>query len=323
MRPLSLTQLFTLFLLATCSFASPSEPIAGYLFAHMTHENYGRLYYSLSQDGLNFEPLNNGQPVLGNEYWGHADIVTGHDGRYYLMGNQATETGHNSRIAIWVSKDLIQWQELIALAPDVSHLMDKPGNNRGAPKIYYDAPLATYYITWHTSNGKRTPENGVPYWRSQRTFYVTSSDLETFSEPQRLFPWNMATIDVILEREGDRLYAFLKDEREPSSAEPTGKSIRMSWAPSIEGPWSDPGPSISPSFREAPTLYPRPDDKGWYLFYEHYTGVGYELSTAEQLAGPWYTIWNRNYSIPDSTRHGCIIALNQEQYDRLTSAYKR
>lgn len=311
------------FLLPSTKADLPVEEIHGYLFAHMTHEHYGRLYYALSEDGLNYQRLNGGQPVKGPEYYGHADIVRGHDDRYYLMGNQVGEDGkRNSTIEIWVSDDLLQWDSFNTLMPDVSKLMENAGDNRGAAKLYYDQAIETYYLSWHTSNGRRTPENGVPYWRSQRTFYVTSKDLKAFSEPARLFPWDMATIDVILRREGDRLYAFLKDEREPSSAEPTGKSIRMSWAPSIEGPWSDPSPSISPSFREAPTLFPRKDGQGWYLFYEHYTGVGYELSTSEELGGPWYTIWNRKYSVPSSTRHGCIIPLTESEYRRIQKAFQ-
>jgi beta-xylosidase len=302
--------------------ATEISPIHGYLFAHMTHEHYGRLFYALSEDGMHYHPVNQGQPVMGPEYWGHADIVLGHDGAYYMTGNQVGPDGRRtSTIAIWRSTDLLDWQPHTSLAPDVSHLMDSPGDNRGAAKIYFDPDTRQYYITWHTSNGPRPAGEEWRFWRAQRTFYVVSDDLGSFSEAQRLFPWNMATIDVILRREDGRLYAFLKDEREPSAAEPTGKSIRMSWAPSIEGPWSDPGPKITAGFREAPTLLPRKDGRGWLLFYEHYTGVSYELSTAERLDGPWYDVWNRHYSMPAGARHGCIIPLGETEYRRIRHAF--
>ena len=35
-----------------------------YLFAHMTHNDYGRLYYSVSLDGLHWDKLNNGKRVF-------------------------------------------------------------------------------------------------------------------------------------------------------------------------------------------------------------------------------------------------------------------
>ena len=58
-----------------------------YLFAHMMHGDYGRLYYSVSLDGLHWEILNGGQRVF-QEYRGHASICQGSDERYYLVGNR-------------------------------------------------------------------------------------------------------------------------------------------------------------------------------------------------------------------------------------------
>ncbi len=300
------------------------NPIFGYLFAHMTNERYGRLFYALSEDGLNWTELNDGKAVKGDEYWGHADIVTGHDGRYYLLGNDAYEDGsHGQEITIWVSDDLINWELFKQLAPDVSPIMKGALNNRGAPKLYFDKPIKTYYLSWHTSNKRRTEENREQYWAHQRTFYVTSKDLKKFSEPKRLFTWNRPTLDVIIRREGEMLYAFVKDERVPSPFYPTGKSILMTRATSIEGPWADPFNRISPSYREAPTLIPKKDGKGYYLFYEHYTGVGYEVSSAETLAGPWYNLWNRQYSVPANARHGSMIALDEEEFMRIKAAFAK
>lgn len=36
----------------------PVETDGGYLFAHMTNANYGKLYYAVSRDGINWETLN-------------------------------------------------------------------------------------------------------------------------------------------------------------------------------------------------------------------------------------------------------------------------
>ncbi len=51
--------------ISSCTSKSGKEPeFTGYLFAHMTHENYGRLYYSLSRDGKEWQSLNGGEIVL-------------------------------------------------------------------------------------------------------------------------------------------------------------------------------------------------------------------------------------------------------------------
>ena len=60
-------------LLMLCSLSAfAAEPNGGYLFAHMIPSNYGRLYYSVSRDGLTWKTLNGGNIVLP-EYKGHPD----------------------------------------------------------------------------------------------------------------------------------------------------------------------------------------------------------------------------------------------------------
>ena len=106
-----------------------------------------------------------------------------------------------------------------------------------------------------------------PYWAGQRTLFVTSKDLMTFSRlPQKLFSWDMATIDVMIRKVGDAYYAIIKDERYPTLDWPTGKTIRICRATSLLGPYSEPGPPVSPNFREAPTLIPSLNGKAWLLY---------------------------------------------------------
>ena len=165
-----------------------------YLFAHMMHNDYGKLYYTVSLDGLHWEKLNDGKRVF-EEYRGHPDICKGHDGRYYIVGNKNDAA---PGINIWVSDDLINWKHHTDFTPD---LKKTPGYENalpriGAPKLYYDASTAQYILTWHTPHEWGNDKDPERYWASQRTLYVTSKDLVTFSEtPHRLFKWDIATID--------------------------------------------------------------------------------------------------------------------------------
>ena len=70
----------------------PGETVKfeAYLFAHMLQGDYGRLYYSVSRDGLHWEMLNRGRRVY-EDYRGHASLVKGHGGRYYLVGNHGDD----------------------------------------------------------------------------------------------------------------------------------------------------------------------------------------------------------------------------------------
>jgi len=295
------------------------QEFSGYLFAHIMRNDYGHLYYSISSDGLHWELLNQGKPVLGNEYYGHPDICRGHDGRFYMLG------GGDPGISIWNSDDLISWSKPGDYDPDVPDACGfRPGKkHHGAPKCFYDKTMEQYLVTWHSPSEMPDSKDPERVWRSMRTFYVTSKDMSHFSEPERLFNFDFATIDVIVRREDRRYFAFLKDERWADYSCTTGKSIRVSVSENLTGPYSYPAASISPNWREAPTLIPSIDGNLWYLYYEEYPGMSYGCSTARKLAGPWHNLqWNR-YELPQGIRHGSMIPITQEEYNSVVDAYSK
>ena len=297
-----------------------------YLFAHMTHGDYGKLYYSVSLDGLHWYQLNEGKRVF-DEYRGHPDIVKGHDGRYYIAGNQSDGAPD---INIWVSADLISWTKHSVYTPDLKKTPGyKPLQRIGAPKLFYDRQSEQYVMTWHTPHLEGTKEDPERYWASQRTLYVTSKDLKAFSDtPRRLLDWDMGTIDVLIRNAEGKYWAIVKDERYPTLDWVTGKTIRIASSDKLFGPYKNLSAPVSPNFREAPMLIPSPDGKVWYLYYEQYPGVSYGLSVADKLEGPWYQIsgytffsdWDK-YSVPAKLRHGCMITISKDQYDALVKRF--
>ena len=78
----------------------PVETDGGYLFAHMTNANYGKLYYAVSRDGINWETLNKGR-IINSAYIGHPDICQGHDGAFYMIAVNP--------LALWRSENLVTW----------------------------------------------------------------------------------------------------------------------------------------------------------------------------------------------------------------------
>jgi len=297
-----------------------------YLFAHMIDSDYGGLYYSVSLDGLHWQMLNSGKRVF-QEYHGHASIAKGSDGHYFLVGNRGDDSPD---INFWASDDLITWKKYSNYVPDLKTVPDysKTLPRIGAPKLFFDKSTSQFLLTWHTPHDLGKTDLPEPYWASQRTLFVTSKDLKTFSAPPRkLFPWDMATIDVTLAQVDGTYYAILKDERYPTLDWTTGKTIRISRAKDVEGPYSTPGPSISPNFREAPALIPSPNGKAWYLYYEQYPGVAYGLSVAASLDGPWFQVagnqrpdWDKFY-VPPKVRHGSMLPISRAQYDALVAAF--
>ncbi|MET0290019.1 MAG: glycoside hydrolase family 43 protein [Pseudoxanthomonas sp.] len=308
--------------------AAGEKPVnEAYLFAHMTHADYGHLYYSLSLDGLHWSRLNDGKRIT-DDYRGHPDIAQGPDGTYYIVGNQGDGA---KTIDLWSSRDLITWKRFSTYTPD---LKSTPGyanalQRIGAPKLFFDMASSQFVMTWHTPHLEGTEEDGERYWASQRTLYVTSKDLKTFSAPpKRLLDWEMGTIDVFLRHEEGKYWAILKDETYPTLKWVTGKTIRIASSDSLLGPYKDLSPPVSPNFREAPMLIPSPNGKAWYLYYEQYPGVSYGLSVSETLGGPWYQIsgytfhddWDK-YALPPKVRHGTMLTISRKQYDALVQTF--
>lgn len=284
----------------------------------MLKEDYGRLYYSVSTNGLHWNLLNGGRRIF-NDYRGHPDLCRGHDGRFYLIGNII----RNEDITLWVSTNLVTWSKLRDLRPDLSRVPDFKTTLRyhGAPKIYFDEGSRLYLVTWHTPSLPGDPKDPEAHWRSMRTLFMTSKDLVTFTEPRRFFSFDMATIDVIVRREDNRCFAIIKDEMYPSFDWPTGKSIRIAASDNLLGPYSLPSPRISPNFREAPTVIPRLDGPGWYLYSEQYPAVSYTLATAPKLDGPWHDVYWQDYSVPANARHGSMIPITRAEMDALLAAF--
>jgi hypothetical protein len=298
-----------------------------YLFAHMTHTDYGRLYYSVSLDGLHWFRLNGGKRIT-DDYRGHPDIARDPAGTYYIAGN---ESDASPTINIWSSQDLIEWKRFSTYDPD---LKATPGyanalQRIGAPKLFYDDASKRFVMTWHTPHLEGTKEDPERYWASQRTLYVTSKDLKTFEgPPRRLFDWDMGTIDVLVRRAEGKYWTIIKDETYPTLDWVTGKTIRIASSDSLLGPYKNLSAPISPNFREAPMLIPSPNGKVWYLYYEQYPGVSYGLSVSSSLAGPWYQVsgytffadWDK-YSLPKQVRHGAMIVISRAQYDALVKRF--
>ncbi|MCK5815260.1 MAG: glycosyl hydrolase family 43, partial [Flavobacteriaceae bacterium] len=229
--------------------------------------------------------------------------------------------------------DLITWEKYTNYTPILKDIPEyKEALQRlGAPKIFYDDASKQYVLTWHTPHKEGTKEDPERYWQSMRTLYVTSKDLKTFSEtPQKLFEWDMGTIDVFIRKIQGRYYTIIKDERYPTVEWTTGKTIRISSSDSLLGPYSYPSDPISPNFREAPMLIPSPDNNYWYMYYEQYPGVSYGLSVTRNINGPWYQVsgytffadWDK-YSFPKEVRHGCMIPISKKEYDKLTNHFKK
>jgi len=296
-----------------------NEEMGAYLFAHMLDTNYGALYYSVSLDGINWKMLNKGL-VVNSEYIGHPDICKGRNSEYLMIGFDKSSPNP----ILWKSDSLILWEKKKILSDDVfTSLSGYTVNQKwlGAPKLFYDKDSDKYMICWHAY--KTGINNNEQRWESMRSFYVLTSDFNSFTVPQRLFEFTaekdtaIATIDAIIRKTEDGYFSVLKDERWPKNSE-TGKTVRISFSDKLTGPYLNPGMPITPAWYEAPSIVKSIDGEKWYLYAENYPNK-YVMFSADSLNGKW----TRNNINMEGVRHGCVITISKLEYNKIILKFEK
>lgn len=300
----------------------PAHSRGAYLFAHMKDADYGALYYSVSLDGKKWTTLNGYERIVP-EYYGHPNIVRGGDGVYYMIAVSRKPVGRLHTPILYYSRDLITWKTRNLDRNAFDKVSEIGYQNEdgfiGAPKLFYDKGSNQFIITWHAF---RPGTKGDELWESMRTFYMLTSDFQSFTSPARLFHFTgedaqMATIDATIVEDRGTYYAIIKDERWPRTS-PTGKTIRIAQSKHLTGPYSNPGPSVTPAWREAPTVVPQLKGSGWSIYAEEYPQQ-YNLFQAPSLSSEtWMPV---GIDAPERGRHGCVIRISKKQYKRIVKAF--
>jgi hypothetical protein len=308
------------FLLLCVSVTAFAQQNGGYLFARMHPQNYGRLYYSISRNGTDWITLNDGKNVLP-DYLGHPDLIKGGDGKWHMIGVVFGQGIKQPYPVHWQSDNLVTWTptNLPHQVMAVDHLDHRnDGGWFGAPKLAYDPETKQYAITWHAA--KKNMVGNQQNWESMRTMVILTADFVNFTKAKHLFNFtepeqSMATIDTILKKIDGTWYAIIKDERWPNTV-PTGKTIRIAKSKAgILGPYENPGAPVTPAWREAPTCVLSPDNKP-RIYAEQYPHK-YELYQADAMNGPWKKV---DFTPPEA-RHGCIVQINEGEFNALMKAY--
>ncbi|MFF4625960.1 family 43 glycosylhydrolase [Streptomyces griseorubiginosus] len=307
-------------------------PNAGYLFAYFTGEGTAdgeQIRYALSRgdDPLHWRELNGGAPVvtsaIGERGLRDPFLVRSPEGdRFFLLAtdlrmyressgswDEVQHSGSRS-IVIRESTDLVHWTDpwLVEVAPEGA-------GNAWAPEACYDPELGAYVVFWASRL------RGSTY---HTMLYATTKDFRVFSAPQVWHDPGHSVIDsTVLEHDGT-YYRYTKDERDPASGSPGSKFITAEKSPTLTGtsytPVADGIGGGVLSRGEGPIVFRANSGGRWYLFIDEYDGRGYvPFETTDLDSGRWTPC--TAYRLPASPRHGSVLAVTREEYDRLLAAY--
>lgn len=198
--------------------------LTDYLFAYFPYAGVKdeRIYFGISQDGLNFTALNDSKPVIESTLGTHGlrdpFIIRSHEGdKFYLIATDLTvagvtqdgvtypgqgwdqnQTNGSQSIMVWESTDLVNWskQRMCKVAVD-------DAGCTWAPEAYWDDDTEQYVVFWASklkTGGK------------QRLYYATTRDFYTFSNAQVWFEEDGSVIDTTVIKVDDWYYRYTKNE---------------------------------------------------------------------------------------------------------------
>jgi hypothetical protein len=301
---------------------------AGYLFVYFIgdEENEEQIYFSLSSDGLHWNDLNNGHPILFSQIGeeGVRDpfiIRSPKEDKFFIIatdlriargkGWDAAQYNGSKYIIIWESIDLVNWSK------ERSYKIDLP--NAGcvwAPEAIYDYDTEEYMIFW----ASMVKEKGEPEGK-QMIYSSRTKDFDKFTKPKKYIERENHVIDTTIIKEKDVYYRFSKDE--------TAKNITLDQSNSL----SDENFSYikSPILEdikgvEGPTIFKFNDREEWCLMVDQFASKkGYLPLVTKNLASGEFQVLNpKDYFLGENKkRHGSVLNITKEEYDLLIDKWGR
>lgn len=308
----------------------------GYIFTYFIGENSDKgeqIYLGASKDGLNWEEVNNNEPILTSDLGekGLRDpfIIRSPEGdKFYLIATDlriyngngwgAAQSNGSKSIMIWESTDLVNWSEqrMIEVAIDTAGCT-------WAPEAFYDETTGEYIVFWASKDTEKVGKDGYTH---HRVYYSKTRDFYTFTEPeiyQSIELGDNNAIDLIdttiIENEGT-YYRITKNENT--------KKVFMEKSDSILGEWKLVDSNITEfAGVEGPTIFKFYDRDEWCVLLDEYSGVKYFPSVTSNLdSGQFRRLESTEYSLPKGAstggpRHGTIIPVTEEEYNNIMLAY--
>lgn len=306
---------------------APSSEKGGYLFATFKGEATPmteQIYFMVSENGRDWEALNNGEPVLvstvGEKGVRDPYIMRSHDGsKFYMIATDLSinlngdwwraQSAASKSIVIWESEDLVNWSEprLVKVAAD-------DAGCTWAPEAVYDEERGEYMVFWASLTARDN-------FSKQRIWAARTKDFKTFSEPFIYIEKPTTVIDTTIIRENDTYYRFTKDEQY--------KAITMEESKDLMSGWKDvEGFSLAQlKGYEGPTCFmtePAKDGQPakWTLLLDQYsTGAGYQPFDTDDLGSGNFVAGSAMNFPFHPVRHGTVLPITGAEMSRLVNKW--
>lgn len=211
-------------------------------------------------------------------------------------------------IIVWESEDLIHWSEPWPVTVGVPS-----AGCVWAPEAIYDVKEDNFFVFWASN----TKEDGdMP---KQKIYSARTKDFRQFTKTEKYIELDNHVIDTTMIYEDGYYYRFSKDE--------TIKNIRVERGTSLE---ADSFSVVDiPAFKdlkgvEGPEIFKFNDRDEWCLIVDRYElHAGYlPLVTSDLSKGDFEILTDDKFDFGRTRkRHGGIINITSEEYERLREFY--
>lgn len=277
-------------------FALPELPETVQLFTSFRGSGDG-LHMAWSEDSKHWKELESIyiKPTVGSGLMRDPHILRAKDGVFHLVW---TTGWHDKGIGYANSRDLVHWsiQKYIPLQEEVEGT-----KNCWAPETFYDGERDEFMVTWSSDVEGRFSETKSDDRMNNRTYYVTTKDFKTFSDPQLLIDPGFDHIDCTILRRDNEYLAVIKegDMQKKGIHGP----IHFLTADDPHGPWTLAEKPIVAEQAEGPALNQVGDKTLLYVdFYSRGRYGAYETKN-------WKT-WSNisdEVKVVDGQRHGTVL----------------
>lgn len=283
-----------------------------FLFSYFTGNGESGLHLAWSTDGLRWEALAGGRPLVRPEVGGRLMrdpcITQGPDGKFHMVW---TTQWNDLGFGLSHSADLIHWspQEFVPIMAQV------PGaRNCWAPELVWDPATEQWVIFWSSTVEGRFPETlaagDPPFW-NHRIYRTTTRDFQSYAAVELFYEPGFNVIDATITAFDSRYVMVMKNE----TRYPPAKNLCVAFAEKILGPWSAPSAPFSPQgvWVEGPTVLRV--GEWYYVYFDRYIERTYgvmrtkDFQTFEDLSD--------RLRYPAGMRHGTAFPVPQRIFQAL------
>lgn len=298
-----------------------------YLFTHFKGTQKTpddeQIYFAVSKDGYKWHNLNGGKPVLrsvlGEGGVRDPHILRSADGkRFFLIATDLyiygkwgeTKEGWyrcqregSKSIMIWESTDLVNWSEqrMIRVAADDAACA-------WAPEAIYDEKTNDYLVYWSS-------RCGFDDCKKQRIYKAHTKDFITFTAPEIYIERDFSVIDTSILIANDRYYRFTKNH--------DAAAIFMEVCDDPEGDFEEIKTFSMRGVQgyEGPTAYRMNDGETYCILMDAFASDGGYQPFLTKDPDCGIVTPQEGFETPDLFRHGTVLPITGEEYDRLVDAY--